>query len=140
MGQLRMAELREAVWVRPNNLPPDESQAAHVADAQCTWATGTLDSEPDVDALFGVTDWAAAARELLDELRATAPRLERRDADALGDTFVIAAAATRHLTLDPLLPHELLPEDWPGDELRRVYDAYDAAFAATWRDWYRARS
>jgi phenylacetic acid degradation operon negative regulatory protein len=130
MHQRRMAELREAVWLRPNNF-------AVTTDEQCVWLTATLDEDVDVDALFATTQWAAVARELLDELAATAPRLHARDADALADTFVIAAAATRHLTLDPLLPRQLLPADWPGDELRRAYDEYQSDFTATWRDWYR---
>lgn len=131
LRQLRMAELREGVWVRPDNLPL-------VADDVCVWVTATLDDEVDADALFGTAEWAAVARELLDEMSTTAPRLAAGEADALAETFVIAAATTRHLTLDPLLPHELLPDDWPGDELRGTYDSYQSDFAATWRRWYRA--
>jgi phenylacetic acid degradation operon negative regulatory protein len=140
MGQLRMAELREGVWLRPDNLPEEPTHARAVADAQCHWFTGASGESLDVASIFATDQWAAVARELLDELTATAPRLRARDADALGETFVIAAAATRHLTLDPLLPRELLPTDWPGVELRRTYDAYQDAFAATWRRWYRATS
>jgi phenylacetic acid degradation operon negative regulatory protein len=139
MGQLRMAELREGVWLRPDNLPTDRSQAAGVADAQCEWFTGKPERDVDVAALFGLGAWGDVARELLAELAATAPRLAARDADALAETFVVAAAATRHLTLDPLLPDPLLPDDWPGDALRTAYDAYQRDFAATWRQWFTSK-
>jgi phenylacetic acid degradation operon negative regulatory protein len=32
----------------------------------------------------------------------------------------------RHLLTDPVLPAELLPERWPGDELRAAYTAFAA--------------
>ena len=35
--------------------------------------------------------------------------------------FVTAAAMVRHLLTDPVLPHELLPDDWPGAALREAY-------------------
>ena len=130
MAVNRFAELREGVWLRPDNLD------VH-ADPSCVWIVGTNDAPLDVDSLFGLTAWAETARATLRELERTVASLERRDADALGETFVIAAAATRHLTIDPLLPQELLPKDWPGRTLRNAYDAYQDHFSATWRDWYR---
>jgi len=138
MDQLRMAELREGVWIRPDNVPLDESTARRVVDAQCTGFIGQPEDAINVRRLFGLDEWATVAHELLRVLAATVERLEARDADALGDTFVVAAATTRHLTLDPLLPASLLPKDWPGPELRRTYDAYQRDFAATWRAWYRS--
>ncbi|MEY2399755.1 MAG: phenylacetic acid degradation operon negative regulatory protein [Actinomycetota bacterium] len=138
MTRLRMAEMREGVWTRPDNLPLDDSTARRVANGQCSWFTAAPDEVPDASSLFGLDAWAAAAHELLGALAATRQRLRDRDADALGDTFVIAAATTRHLTLDPLLPPSLLPRDWPATKLRRAYDAYQRDFAATWRRWYRS--
>ena len=44
----------------------------------------------------------------------------------------------RHLQADPLLPGELLLEDWPGARLRVAYDAWDAGYRATLREWSRA--
>ena len=131
MAVNRFAELREGVWLRPDNL---EVQT----DPSCVWSVATFDEPLDADALFGLTEWAATAREMLHELERTVAALERRDAGALGETFVIAAATTRHLTVDPLLPEELLPPDWPGRTLRNAYDAYQDHFSATWRDWYRS--
>ena len=35
--------------------------------------------------------------------------------------FVAAAGMVRHLLTDPVLPDELLPDDWPGAALRQAY-------------------
>jgi phenylacetic acid degradation operon negative regulatory protein len=64
------------------------------------------------------------------------PALEAHDRGALAEGFVISAAVLRHLQADPLLPPELLPEDWPGAELRAEYDRYDAAYRAVLVDWF----
>jgi phenylacetic acid degradation operon negative regulatory protein len=42
----------------------------------------------------------------------------------------------RHFQADPLLPGQLLPEDWPGDRLRRDYDRYDTAYRSVLRTWF----
>ncbi|MEY2468358.1 MAG: phenylacetic acid degradation operon negative regulatory protein [Actinomycetota bacterium] len=130
MAALRMAELREGVWVRPDNMPV-------MPDARCEWFVARPDESMDARLLFDTDDWADEARDLLRDLSSTARALRDRDAAALAETFVIAAATTRHLTLDPLLPPELLPRDWPGTRLRDAYDDYQRDFAATWRAWYR---
>lgn len=132
MAIQRFAELREGVWIRPDNIEVD-------AHPSCVWIVGTLDDPVDAHQLFRLDEWADTARSMLRELERTTGALERRDADALGETFVIAAATTRHLTIDPLLPDALLPNDWPGRTLRNAYDAYQDNFSATWRDWYRMR-
>jgi len=135
MGQLRMAELREGVWLRPDNLPRASSA---VVDDQCAWFTSRAVDKMDVAQLFELDAWASTSRVLLRSLDSSVVGLRERDPSVLGDTFVIAAGTTRHLTLDPLLPDELLPRDWPGQQLRDAYDAYQREFAATWREWYRS--
>ena len=44
--------------------------------------------------------------------------------------FVAAAAMVRHLLTDPVLPDELLPDDWPGAALRTAYTNFAAELAA----------
>ena len=44
--------------------------------------------------------------------------------------FAIAAAMVRHLQADPVLPAELLPGDWPGDDLRARYADFAALMMA----------
>jgi phenylacetic acid degradation operon negative regulatory protein len=46
---------------------------------------------------------------------------EMNAADDIPGRFVVAAAMVRHLLTDPVLPGELLPTDWPADELRAAY-------------------
>jgi phenylacetic acid degradation operon negative regulatory protein len=36
----------------------------------------------------------------------------------------------RHLLTDPVLPVELLPDDWPGDALRKAYTIFAAELVA----------
>ena len=126
LTRLRLAEWREGVWLRPDNLDvtPTGLSAAH-----CSWLTADLDDAP---ALWDLDGWAADARDLLAELRDLAP-------DALAEGFVLSAAVLRHLAADPLLPPSLLPHDWPGDELRSTYDAWDRAYRQILATWHRAQ-
>lgn len=141
LGSLRLAELREGVWLRPANLPDDRTPDARaVAGVQCLWARGTaLDPPPDPADLWDLRGWAADARALQHELAGLLPRLEAGDTAALGVGFVISAAVLRLLQHDPLLPPGLRPAGWPGGALRRDYDRYDAAYRRVWRDWFRQR-
>jgi phenylacetic acid degradation operon negative regulatory protein len=34
----------------------------------------------------------------------------------------------RHLQLDPLLPAEFIPREWPGQDLRNTYRRFDEVF------------
>ena len=138
---LRHAELREGVWLRPDNLP-----ARVLPDAEAVVEVRTTrfladPEEPVVLAasLWDLTGWAGAARELLVDAVALAGRLDGRDTTALAPGFTLAAQVLRHLQADPLLPVELTPTGWPGPELRATYDAFDAAFKATLTDWLRAQ-
>lgn len=139
LGQLRLGELREGVWGRPDNLDPARSPSAASTVAQwCERWIGALPSdEPDVDALFEVGGWVQGASDLRAEMAALLPRLAAGDTDALAPGFVTSAAVLRHLQHDPLLPEELLPSGWPGEALRHEYDRYDAAYRAVLVPWLR---
>lgn len=106
----RFGELREGVWMRPDNLgidlDPEIDARVHVLRAR--------DDDPARLAaqLWDLPAWARAGHRLLDEM-ATAPDIPGR--------FVVAAATVRHLLTDPVLPDELLPDDWPGARLRAAY-------------------
>jgi phenylacetic acid degradation operon negative regulatory protein len=139
LTDLRLAELREGVWLRPANLPDHRSPEARAqAASQVLWGRGTaLEPEPDPKTLWDLAGWAADARAIEDEMADLLPRVEAGDTRALGVGFVTAAAVLRLLQHDPLLPDRLLPHDWPGEALRRAYDGYDAAYRAVWSDWFR---
>ncbi|MGX9787514.1 PaaX family transcriptional regulator C-terminal domain-containing protein [Mycobacterium sp. MMS18-G62] len=127
---LHLAELREGVWLRPDNLDPQRLPASRaVLDRQCTHFHGAATDIPVdiVRSLFSLGDWAADARRLThamhDELEA-----EASGADDFAYRFALSVAVVRHLQLDPLLPKEFTPTDWPGHELRNTYRRFDDVF------------
>ncbi len=85
-------------------------------------------------ALWDLGAWSTAARELLDRLDSVAPA----DASMLTEGFVVSASVLRLLQADPLLPSDLLPNDWPGSALRESYDVWDRAYRGQLTAWYRA--
>jgi phenylacetic acid degradation operon negative regulatory protein len=126
LADLRLAEWREGVWIRPDNFRRD----AYPSIDGCTWLERSqFVSDEDVpelvDKLWSPAHWAATATELLAAMTKTTP------ADDIAETFRIAAAVVRHLRDDPLLPEALLPAGWPGQALRAAYDDYEGAFSAT---------
>jgi phenylacetic acid degradation operon negative regulatory protein len=117
----RHAELREGVWLRPDNLEPPVWSDSTVAD------TVMLHARPDTDPgelaarLWDLDTWADLAR-LLARLFADAAEPARR--------LTVAAAMVRHLGTDPHLPVDLLPSSWPATELRLTYADYRAGLDA----------
>jgi phenylacetic acid degradation operon negative regulatory protein len=115
MHDRRFGELREGVWMRPDNLDadlgPDVTARARLLQAR--------DDDPAELAarLWDLPAWARAGHRLLDQM-AAAPDVPAR--------FVVAAATVRHLLTDPVLPDELLPSDWPGERLRAAYHDFAA--------------
>ncbi|HEY7051255.1 MAG TPA: PaaX family transcriptional regulator C-terminal domain-containing protein [Mycobacterium sp.] len=130
---LHLGELREGVWIRPDNLDPQRLPMSRaVLDQQCTHFHG---AQTDItgDAmrlLFALDTWAADARALI----------EAMDDDGLAavDQFALSIAVVRHLQLDPVLPAELLPQRWPGRELRSTYRRFDTAFKRRLNAVFRA--
>lgn len=141
--RLRMAELREGVWARPDNLPRAAApvDAWKAADEQCAWWT----SRPEADAgalarrLFDPASWATRARLLRRRLTESTAALDPERSDRIAPAFVVGAAALAHVRADPLLPIELCGSGWPGDALRRAYYDYQVAFDETARKWFRQR-
>lgn len=113
---LRVAELREGVWTRPANLrrgwPEELTAISECFESRPLGEPAVLAAE-----LWDLTGWADHGRRLLDALPGTHDPAER---------FTLVAAMVRHLQSDPLLPAELSPAGWPGEELRTAYDDYRA--------------
>lgn len=136
----RYAELREGVWMRPDNLDalhtgrseytgrsdntgrPEYSERSAALSSRTT--VFSCRPEGDVEALtedlFAPTGWSATGQTLL---------VAAERADDMSRRFEVAAATVRHILHDPLLPVELLPDDWPGERLRESYDRFRAEFA-----------
>ncbi len=132
LAYARLAELREGVWMRPSNVTVDLPSVVE-PDVE------TMTARPERPAeltqrLWDLTSWSARAGALLEGLE----RIDPDQADALAPGFELSASVLRHLQSDPLLPAELLPPEWPGASLRSAYDAWDARYRATLRDWSRA--
>ncbi len=115
LTRLRMAELREGVWLRPDNLP--ESGAPGALDDAVVRRLHAHPVDPVALAgeLWNLSGWARTAGELLELADA---------ASEPGDRLAVMAAVVRHLLADPMLPDELLPTAWPGDRLRIAYERY----------------
>ena len=140
MVALRLAELRESVWGRPDNLAPDRSgDATEVVDRWCVRWRGALPHiAPGLGSLWDLRGWASAAGNLRRDMTGLTSPLDRGDTRALAAGFITSAAVLRLLQSDPLLPDDLLPRGWPGADLRAQYDAYDATYRAVLRSWLRA--
>ncbi|MDQ1437139.1 MAG: phenylacetic acid degradation operon negative regulatory protein [Acidimicrobiaceae bacterium] len=150
MRALRLAELREGVWLRPDNLRVDDgAEAAAVVAEQCVQAVGKLTGLGEGDVVGGVRDadmasrlwdvagWARRAGGLRRSLARSLPGVKAGRVEELAAGFVLSADVLRHFQADPLLPDELLPEDWPGAALRAEYAAWDRAYRALLRGWWK---
>jgi phenylacetic acid degradation operon negative regulatory protein len=127
MGQLRFAELREGVWTRPANLERDHDD---VVNDQCTVFRGHYDDDATlVESLWNLRAWATEARRLGNVIHGVTD---------LQSGWLASAEVIRHLLVDPCLPPPLVPDDWPGDELRQRYTDFIATFAAQLREYSQA--
>jgi phenylacetic acid degradation operon negative regulatory protein len=143
MRSLSLAEQREGVWLRPDNLPADrQPDARRTAEAQCRFfsaetvphdGAAVLASE-----LWDLPAWIRGAEVLQFELDKFNVRLSDGDESALGPGFVLMAQVLRHFLADPLLPDELLPKGWAGPGLREAYDRCNGAFITSWTEALRA--
>jgi phenylacetic acid degradation operon negative regulatory protein len=129
---LHLAELREGVWIRPDNLDPQRLPASRaVLDQQCTHFHGAAtDISADMmRSLFSLDEWTDDAGVLIEAMN-VALRTSKRDdsTDSFTYEFALSIAVVRHLQLDPLLPVELIGGQWPGHTLRSTYRRFDEAF------------
>ena len=118
MHDKRFGELREGVWMRPDNLAPD-------LDPDVASRVRAMKARDDAPAelageLWDLPGWAETGRRLLDEMS---------QASDIPGRFLVAAAIVRHLLTDPMLPPELLPADWPGARLREAYHHFATELA-----------
>ncbi len=129
LAALRLAELREGVWLRPDNLlrplPGDLDQVAQHYAARPDRPARELAAS-----LWPLDSWSGTARALLAHVAR---------ADRPADRLTAFAAVVRHLLADPVLPPELLPADWPGADLRAAYAGYQREITgAAWARGHRA--
>jgi phenylacetic acid degradation operon negative regulatory protein len=127
---LHLAELREGIWIRPDNLDRERLPTLRaVLDRQCVHFHDAATDIPaeTVRSLFSLDDWAADARKLIRAVRDEVDA-EAVDTEDFAYWFGLSVAVVRHLQLDPMLPAEFIGEDWPGPELRSAYRRFDEVF------------
>lgn len=119
LQQYRFGELREGVWLRPDNL--DQALPGEITGR--VRVLRTRDDNPrDLAArLWDLPGWARTGELLLEAMA---------DATDVPTRFVVAAGIVRHLLVDPVLPDDLLPASWPGAALRAVYNDFAAELVA----------
>ena len=115
----RFGELREGVWLRPDNL--DDALPAEVVERVRVLHARDGDPAELTRRLWDLPGWAGTGHRLLDDMAAA------RD---IPGRFPAAAAIVRHLLTDPVLPKELLPARWPGVDLRKAYADFAAELVA----------
>ena len=115
LQQYRFGELREGVWMRPDNL--DQVLPQEITDRVRVLRTTDDDPAGLAATLWDLPGWCRTGGQLLDEMAGAA--------DVPG-RFVAAAGIVRHLLSDPVLPDELLPGSWPGADLRQAYNTFAA--------------
>jgi len=132
LAAARLAELRQGVWTRPDNLVLELDESLR-GDTTCFAARPAGDPVAMARGLWDLDTWARRARALLGELR----QRRTRGAGDLAPGFVLSAAVLRHLQSDALLPDPLLPADWPGPALRSAYDDFDSRYRSVLAEWGR---
>jgi phenylacetic acid degradation operon negative regulatory protein len=111
----RFGELREGVWMRPDNL---ELDVAVEIRARMRIVQARDDAPAELAGqLWDLPSWAGTGQRLVAEMSRAGDVPAR---------FVVAAAIVRHLLTDPVLPDELLPAEWPGMRLRAAYNDFAA--------------
>lgn len=119
LSDRRFGELREGVWLRPDNL--DDTLPEEILDRVRVLHARDDDPAGLAARLWDLPAWSQTGHRLLDEMAAA------RDVPG---RFIAAAAVVRHLLSDPVLPEELLPDRWPGDPLRAAYQNFAAELSA----------
>jgi phenylacetic acid degradation operon negative regulatory protein len=129
----RLGELREGVWMRPDNLEvrldPEVGR-----DSTVLGARPEGDSRALAAGLWDLEGWGHRAGKLMQAMNT---RATSGPAD-LAPGFELSASVLRHLQADPLLPDELLPAGWPGGALREQYDGWDAGYRSVLDKWSRS--
>lgn len=119
LQQNRFAELREGVWLRPDNVKPTLPDDVL---SRVRMMRGYDDRPAELAGqLWDLPAWARIGERLLQNMAA---------ATDVPSRFVAAAGMVRHLLTDPVLPAELLPDGWPGPELRESYARFAAELVA----------
>jgi len=136
---LKLANLRPGEWVRPENLELslEEVLREFGFKEEVLWMRGALHHGREDAALaarlFDVPRLARAIDRACLDLESSLDRLEGLGEErALAETFAVGGKAIKVMFEDPLLPRQLLPREWRGDDLRKLFEKYDRIGRARW--------
>jgi phenylacetic acid degradation operon negative regulatory protein len=135
MANHRFGELRPDIWIRPNNLGPPPTGAGWI----CT--SGEVSGiEPYglAERIWELDTLATVARRSLRRLDEIEADTDWADQRSIPRVFTEAATVLRFLRSDPLLPSELVPAEWPFDQLRLRYDSFEHAHQLQLRAFLRS--
>ncbi|WP_051637643.1 hypothetical protein [Rhodococcus sp. UNC363MFTsu5.1] len=119
LTRLRLAELREGVWLRPANLVRPLGLVGQPVEL--------LRGRPDGDAvelvaaLWDLSAWEKESRRLLGLMDLAVSTVDR---------FTVATAIVRHLLTDPVLPPQLQPHPWTVANVHTAWAAYQEEFVS----------
>ena len=119
LSRLRLAELREGVWLRPANLTRTldlGGEPVEVLEGRPAGDAGEL-----LESLWNLPTWEAESQRLLKLMNL---------AESTVDRFTVATAIVRHLLTDPVLPQQLRPDPWTVDDVHAAWVAYQEEFVS----------
>lgn len=126
LGKLGFGPMADAVWVRPDDSRAAVLELAEQLDVRVAVMRSTFEEGGGIDPMqaFDLTDLRRQYEELIEDHAPIADRLHR-GLVAPAEAFVLRARLTDRwrsvVIIDPDLPQELLPPDWPRREARRLF-------------------
>ncbi|WP_328412044.1 PaaX domain-containing protein, C- domain protein [Nocardia sp. NBC_00403] len=119
LSRLRLAELREGVWLRPANLMRSLDLGAEPVEVLA--GRPVRDAGELLGSLWNLQAWEGESQRLLALMNL---------AESTVDRFTVATAVVRHLLTDPVLPQELRPDPWTADRVHAAWVAYQEEFVS----------
>lgn len=126
LGKLGFAPMADAVWVRPDDSRDAVLRLAGHLDVRVAVMRSTFEEGGGIDPrqAFDLEGVRRLYEELIDDHAPIAQRLQR-GLVAPAEAFVLRARLTDRwrsvVIMDPDLPEELLPDDWPRRSARRLF-------------------
>lgn len=129
----RFAPLFSGFWIRPHREQEAirDSFIEFLAPGSCRMTVGRLHPAIGTDdalRLWHLQDLGARMKERAETLEELLPRLKNTPPhEAFRAKMEQGDATVRILAEDPLLPKPLVPSDWPGSRLRKIFIEFDAS-------------
>ncbi len=131
LSAYRFAMLYPGFWIRPYNISETEKLgigAVFLSDA-CTLISFKFHQKPDISRISSIwklsvvlKDFTGMASLLMEKMACID---DYSPEEALFEKITVGNNVVKTLFKDPLLPEELLPDNWPGDKLRILFRKWD---------------